>query len=271
MADLERALADLGANLAYPPTPDLAATVRARLATEPAPRRPFRLIAWPRTAPAPRRALLAAAMVLLFVTAALLAVIPDARSTVAEWFGLDGVRIVVVDETPTPAASPVGTNLLLGERVTLAEARARVAFDLVLLDPSTVGEPDEVYVREVASGMMVSLLYRPRPGLPEAAETGVGALLMQFAGGERTEVLAKKVASDTVPLTVRVDGAPGFWIYGSSALVIDPDPSIGFAVEPGRPSANVLFWQRDGVTYRLETDLLRADAIRLAETVVGSR
>jgi len=262
--ELERTLADLGAHLVFPATPDLAQSVRARLAAQPAPARTAHLLAWPWSA-SPRRTLLAAALALLVAASAFLAAFPGARSAVAEWFGLDGVRIVVVDETPPPAASPVGPNLLLGERVTLEDARTRVPFELALLDVAAFGAPDEVYVREVASGTMVSLLYRPRADLPEAAETGVGALLMQFDAETDGEILSKRVRVDSPPMEVRVGDTHGLWVFGTSSLVINPDPSIGFEGQAGRSSANILFWQRDGVTYRLETALSRQQAVVVAE------
>src|SRR5688572_5039015 len=104
-AELEAALRDLGERLAYPATPDLAAAVRRRLATPPEPVGmpwPRRLAAW-WDGLSPRRAFAAAAVALLLVGAVALALIPTARETVAGWFGVRGIRIVVVDETPTPS------------------------------------------------------------------------------------------------------------------------------------------------------------------------
>ena len=258
---LDHALSDLGANLAFQPTPDLASSVLARLAAEPPRRSPvlrtFR--PWSPLAARPWRSVAAALLLALF---------PDARTAVADRLGLRGVRIVLDHEIRTPAVTPVGANLLLGDRLRLDEARARVDFPIPLPDPAVYGQPDEAYVRAVAGGAMVSLLYYPRPGLPEAAETGVGALLMLFEPDADTNVLAKKITADGgVMDPVRVNGAPGYWVAGPSALVIDPDPSIGFERQPGRPSANVLLWERADLTYRLETALPRADALRFAESL----
>ncbi len=211
---------------------------------------------------------MAAGLAAVLLAGAVLALVPGVRTAVADQLGVRGIRIVFVDDvTPTPAASPVGPNLLLGQRLTLAEARQRVSYAIHV--PATLGEPDEVYVREVAGGTMVSLLYHPRPGLPEAAETGVGALLMQFEAREETEVLLKKASFDAPSVPVQINGEAGYWVIGPSSLVIDPDPSLGFDDQPGRPSANVLLWEQDGLTFRLESALSRSEALAVAETVRG--
>ena len=122
-AELEQALRDLGARLAYPPTPDLARSVRARLAAGPAPRRPLLPWSWP--APA-WRTVAVAAVALLLLAIGLLALFPDARTAVADRLGLRGVRIFFVEEAPTAEPSPVGTRLMLGRPVTLSEAQQQV-------------------------------------------------------------------------------------------------------------------------------------------------
>jgi hypothetical protein len=114
---------------------------------------------------------------------------------------------------------------------------------------------------------MVTLLYRPRPGLPEAEETGVGALLMQFPATSDIDQIVKRVTMGTGSvISVMIDGADGFWVMGSSELVISQDPSAGFA-PVSRPSADVLIWEQDGMAYRLEVNLLMSDAIAIAESL----
>src|SRR4029450_431527 len=104
--DLERALADLGASLRFPPTPDLAAAVSARLeegpAREPARRRPIaaplrssplppRQPGWPALAGWRRLAVAGLAVVLL--AAAVLVASPGTREAVARRLGLRGVGV----------------------------------------------------------------------------------------------------------------------------------------------------------------------------------
>jgi hypothetical protein len=107
---------------------------------------------------------------------------------------------------------------------------------------------------------MVALIYYPRPGLPAAAETGVGLLLAQFEAGEGTFWQTKEVSRAVYVGPARVNGTDGLWMEGSHNLMIALDPV-------GRPAGNVLLWEQDGVTYRLESDLTRADSIALAGTL----
>ena len=288
-AELERALRALGGHLAYPPTPDLARAVRHRLAAEPT--RPAQggwataLSGW-FAGVYPRRAVVVAALALILAGTALLTLVPDARDTVAGWFGVRGIRIVFVDETPTPVPSPtasttaatpaasptpasLGANLLLGERVTLAVAQDRAGFPIRLPDPARLGPPDEVYHRTLPDGDMVALLYYPRPTLPAAAGTGVGLLLVQFEAPEGSFWGEKTIgpANDVRPVVVGEQD--GLWIGGWHLLFIAPDPLAGAAFEGGtdREAANVLLWDEDGVTFRLESDLSRQEAIALAESL----
>lgn len=257
--DVERLLVDLRLHVAFPPTPDLAGTIRANINTRTA-RSDRPRTGWWTWQP---RTMAIGFGVIVLAAAGLLAASPDLRTAVANRLGLGGIRIEFVDETPTLEASPMGVTLLLGEPTTLENAQARAPY--VIQAPASLGAPDEVYLRQLSAGPMVSLLYRARPGLPEAAETGVGALLMQFPAGPHPADLAKRISmGEGVVIEVGVGEADGYWITGYSEFVIAQDPSEAFDEAIGRPSANVLLWQVGEVTYRLETDLDRAAAIQLA-------
>jgi hypothetical protein len=261
-AELERALHEIAPQVAFPPTPDLAGTIRARIAAESVPSRPgwrWPALLWPRR-------LAVAFLILLLVAAAALALSPGLRTSVANRLGVHGIEIIFVEETPTPAATPVGTTLVLGEKVTLAEAQARAGYPIRI--PAVLGPPDEVYLRQLSAGPMVTLLYRSRPGLPEASETGVGALLMQFpATGEVEQIVKRVMMGSGSMIAARIDSVTGFWVTGSTELIIAQDPSAGFPESAGRPSANVLIWEQDGMDYRLELDTHMSDAISIAESL----
>ena len=152
---IESRLADLAAHVELPPAPDIAARVRARVEAEP-PRRAWRL-----------RPALAVPLALLALAVGGVAAVPSARSAVLRWLGIEGVKIERVPKAPTPA--PTSSPLDLGERTTLTSG---------VLVPDALGRPDAVY----DDGDQVTLLYRPRRGLPESAQTGAGALLSQFPG-----------------------------------------------------------------------------------------
>jgi hypothetical protein len=286
-AEFERELAELGARIAFPPTPELAGSVRRAIAEAP-PRAGIRQFPV-------RRLLVAAAVVVLALVAAL--ILSDGfRSTVADFLGVRGVRIEVVRETPTPratavptttsdrtpaatpvaspvaspqpTATPVGTGLLLGRRVTLEEAQAAVRYRIEVPTPASLGEPDEVYLRTLPDGnRMVSFVYLPAPGLPETLETGVGALLMQFEARENVEYLGKQVSEGNAWFDVDVNGHKAVWIAGSHNLTLLPDPSRGCCEPLSRTAGNVLLWEQDGLTFRLESSLSREEAIAIAESV----
>ena len=168
---------------------------------------------------------------------------------------------------PDSSAAPLGANLLLGERMTLEEAQARVSFPILVPDPARLGSPDEIYLRHRADGDMVSFVYYPRPGLPAVAETGVGLLLVQFEAPEGAFFMEKGVAPSNEARLVDVNGDDALWLGGAHYLLIAPDPSLegDLGQRTTRTANNVLLWDEDGVTYRLESELSMAQAIALAE------
>jgi hypothetical protein len=260
--DLERALQELSPHITYPPTPDIAAVVRQAIAHRPARQRSP--LFWPGWLQPRRLAFAAAALVILLGVA--MAVSPGLRSSIAKRLGVRGIEIILVDETPTPRATPVGATLILGEPVTLAEAQARVGY--VIHIPAELGPPDEVYLRQVSAGPMVTLLYRARDGLPAASETGVGALLMQFPAVSETTDLVKMVTGGMGDIHgVQINGNAGFWVTGETTLVINQDPSATFTGSTRRPSADVLIWEQDDLSFRLEASIPLDDARRIAESL----
>ena len=274
---LERALRAIGDQLAYPPTPDLARSVRARLAAGP-PARRSALASWFAT-PFVRR--LALAVVLLVALAgAVLALSPGVRNAVADRLGVPG--IVIEYATPTTANAPtrppatpatparptttpvsVGERLGLGRRATFEEARAAASFTLVLPADPSLGPPDEVYLGLPPLAGQVSLVWLPRPGLPEAPGTGVGLLITQFRAGIDGG-FAKKIPSDrTIVRSVVVNGRSGYWIEGEPHSFFYDLPG-GTIPERPRLAGNVLLWEQGGITYRIEGPRTLEEALRLA-------
>lgn len=265
-SDLDQALADLGTRLAFPPTPDLASAVRRAMTEQPRPP-----VAPIRRFPV-RRILVAAAIVILALVAAL--ILADGfRTTVADLFGVRGVRITIERDEATATATasqpqpatPVGPNLLLGQRLSLAEAQRQVDFPIGI--PSDLGNPDEVYLRRLSDGtLMVSLLYQPRPDLPETAETGAGALIMQFETKQPVSLLGKQISEGEQLSFVNVDGKDAVWINGAHTLALLTDPSRGCCDDTDRAAGNVLLWEHGDQTMRFESALTRAEAIAIAES-----
>lgn len=245
---LERALTDLGARIDLPPETDLASAVRRRIEASPARRFPIRPWVWTR-----RSLVLAVVLVLLAASIA-----------VASYLAVRGVRIRVGETPPAPTpTAAVGTALRLGERSTLAAARAEVTFPVRV--PAALGPPDEVYLGRFVPGYQVTMLYRPRAGLPEAGATKAGLLLFQFSARLDRAGLDKFVAPGQVR-DVTVGGAPGVWIQGTHTVAW-LNPAGDVMRDTVRLSDNVLLWQRGTVTLRLESALSMRDAIRIAASV----
>ena len=267
--ELDRVLIELRHRLGYPPTPDLAGAVRDRLARPAAPKQhpPKRL---PFLFLGHRAAVVLLALTLLAIGT--LAMLPSARTAVADRLGLRGVAIRFLDGAPTPASPPVGGGLLLGRRVDLDAAQDGVPFPIHVPTLDALGPPDEVYRSGVPSDGMISFVYRADRDLPAGLETGVGALLTQFRAATDRVLVEKGFFVKGVPTgarleTVTINGGPGYWIEGDAHSFLYRDPSGNVEVEEYRLAANVLLWEQDGLTFRLESALPKERAVAIAESV----
>jgi len=252
-ADLERSLRDLGRRYPYPPTPNLAATVRTRIVVRPiAPVRPIALWRDPR-----RLALVAAVLLVLAGAAALIN--PATRDVIAHFFH---VRGVVVTRVPSPQPSISPNPLDLGHRTTLEEARSQVDFTIAV--PPALGVPDAVYVDSAVVGGEVALAYNPRPGIPLVTETGLGLLVTEFRGDLSPQLILKQAEPGTRIEETSVNGDPGWWLEGKPHMIVVVESPDRMRPETLRLAANTLVWEHAGVTYRIESKLSKAEAMRIA-------
>jgi hypothetical protein len=258
LPDLERRLVALRDEVAWPPTPDLAGAVRTRLAAREPALAPVRR-RLPRPAPA-----VAVALLIVLALAALLAASPDVRATLRDWLGLGAARVERVERLPDVAPA---RRLDLGRRTTLAAAARATGLPAVTI--RALGPPDAVYVSRRIGGGAVSLVYVARPGLP-ASTARIGALLGEFRGDPIAFV--KKLAVAGTPVRfVDVAGRPGIWIQGRHAVQFLDRSGRAVEQQP-RLAGSTLLWTQalprgDLVTYRLETALPEAAALRLARSV----
>ena len=303
-SELEQRLVDLGP-LLYPSTPDLASRVRQRLesaALTPLPPSPVGdRRGGTRQLPSPRsegpgthevggagdegyarregrwrsgaswQLWLVAALVLIAIAGGLV-LFPEARNAIADRLGLPGVMIQWVDEVPSPEPTRAGAPLLLGRAVTLTEAQAAVDFPVRIPTAAGFNAPREVYLLDQDEGAMVSFVYPAAPGLPASDETGVGALLTQFRGDADRGLIEKGLPADGAQeielQAVSVAGEPGFWISGAPHGFFFVCYDVGECrQERYRLAGNVLLWELDGVTLRLESALTLEAALAIAESV----
>jgi hypothetical protein len=234
--ELEVQLRDLATGIAFPETPDVASAVRARLQ---APRR------WRPS----RRSLAIALAVVVVATAGVLAV-PSARTAILEWLGIRGVRFEFVDKLPPRA---VTGNLDLGDQTTLAVARRSAAFDVVA-PPGDLGRP-LVYFRVPPAGGMVSFLYGKRGS--------IRLVISEFRGDYRP-FLQKTLSNTTAAVPSTVDGRPAIWLEGPHVVEYADDTGV-FQSDLVRIADRVLLWRHGDLTFRLEGDLTREQAIEIAE------
>lgn len=195
MSELERELRAVGVEIAFPPTPDLAAAVRERVQTS---RRP----AWS------RRLVVAIAVAVVAVGAAF--AVPEARTAILRFFGIGAVRIEFVDRLPEVRPGPLD----LGTRIDPEAPPFR------LLHSKLLGKPDAVY----QDGGAVTLLYGTR--------SRVRLLVTEIDGSDFGSNVGKKLlAEGTRVRFVDVRDAPGpaVWIEGKPHLVDFPGGPVRLA------------------------------------------
>ncbi|MCT2581688.1 hypothetical protein [Actinophytocola gossypii] len=234
--DTEALLRDLAPHLDVPPPPSgdaLTTAVLTRLDEHT--RRPRVLLA----------RLAAAVIALLLALGAAMAVSPQVRAAV-----LDLLRVGAVQLTHQPPPEASRTVPLPGERtVTLDQARDLA--DFPLKTPAILGDPHQVRVAGGTPPRVVTLHHE-------------GVRVDQIDGTLDPLFLKFSHTADAVP--TRVGDAYALWLPRPHAVrYLDPDGHPH--EEPARLAATTLIWQADGITYRVEGDLTRADAVRLAESL----
>jgi hypothetical protein len=237
---LEQRLVELGRALDVPEAPDLAPRVLARIE---APR-----------GRAPRRKLvLALATVAVAALVATLA-IPEARSALLRFLQIGSERIELVDQLPEVSPTPPELDLTLGLRVPLAEARRSAGFDLLELGD----EPHSVYVGDRGT---VWFLYG-RPDAPRLLVAQTPRL-----GVDEDFILKKLVTAGTSVEQVFVRGKPAYFLSGEPHAVLLVGPNGTPVTETARLARDVLVWEEDGRTVRIEGELTREEALELAESL----
>jgi hypothetical protein len=254
MTEFERQLTQLGRELDWPPTPDLTQPVIKRLPAPVAPRLRRPLVF--------RRSFVIALAALLVLAGGVFAAVPGVRDAVLEFFGLQGATVERRAELPpAPRPHPLG----LGDRTTLDAARDELAFDPLV--PEEAGQPDGVFVDTSVQGGVLSLTYRPRPGLPEARSTRVGLLVTEFRGDINPDYAGKIAGQATRIERLRVDGQRAIWLEGAPHFFFYRPPDEPFREERLRIAQNVLLLERGNVLVRLEGAFGLERALELAHSL----
>jgi hypothetical protein len=258
--DFEKQLRSIASGMDYPPNPDIAGSVAARL------RGPHR-----RSMSRSTVRILVAVVILL----ASLLILPPVRAAVLEFIQVGAVRIfrtepmpappptqfpsTMVPVTATPAVTPALPSLIpllenMAGESTLSNARQTVDYPILLPTyPAEIGEPDRVFIQE-ADGPIIILVWMD-PQLPDHVKMSLHFIP---EGSWVVTKFAPRATADT-----SVNGQQAIWAVGPYPLMMqNGDMEISRLV-----AGHVLIWESDGITYRLETDLSMDEAVRVAESL----
>jgi hypothetical protein len=255
--ELERTLSDIGARLEITQR-DLWPAVRERIADGRA--RPW----WSRLG-LDRRTLAPVAVTLAVILVVGFVLTPDLAARAAEVLGVPGVQIFRVRTNPPPSPTTGASVTFPGQRAaSVAEASRLTGF--AVREPATLGAADEIWV-ELAPAR-VTLVYRSRQDLPVTTLPGIGALIVEFKGSLDAPILGKAIGPGTtleaVPLR---SGNAAYWLAGQPHQFFYRDATGAIQPETLRLAGNTLLWDAGGTTYRLEAQVTREEAIRIASSV----
>lgn len=257
MNEFEKQLIDISKGMDYPPTPDIAGFVSARLRPAKSPRLLSKTWAWSLT------------IVLIFLLSLLL--IPPARAAILEFIQIGIVRIFPQPIEPTvepiTTATPQTQILLtatpnatlqfletIAGKTTLADAQERANYPILLPTyPSDIGKPDYVYIQN-ADGNMTILVWLD----PQNSESVLMSLHFIPDGSWAITKVSPTILEET-----SVNGVRAIWAVGPYPLrFTDGDLDFTRIVD-----GNVLIWADDTITYRLETNMSLEEALKIAESL----
>jgi hypothetical protein len=249
---LERA----ATSTSWPTTPDLRARVTAAIAaSSPRGAQPPPAVK-PRPAIQTWRAGIALAVLAGVIAMLGLLAVPTSRGAIADFFGIEGSKVEFLPTpapgttaTPLPTPADIATN---AERVTLAEAAEALGSAPRL--PGNA-EPDAALLVRYAGQPVVILRYDDFDLWQTRMIAGSSFGKEPAPGGQVEEFLLS-------------DGSPARWVTGAPHFVFYELPDgTRFASSERLVEQSTLIWNRDGVFYRLETDLLLDEAVTIAESL----
>lgn len=226
----------------YPATPRIAGRTRAQLA-------PRRM----------RRGMWALAATVLIV-GSLLAV-PPAQAALRAWLRIGAIEFVspapTTNAPATPVAPPSALLDLVGE-TTLDAARAQVPFPIPLPTyPADLGAPDRVYMQDLDGPAVILIWLDPQD--PNKVRLSLHAL--------SSGAFAQKIVGERLVDEVAVNGENAAWVHGEHVLQLrDTNGDTTYGTRR-LVNGNVLIWETNEVTYRLETDQSLREAVHIAESL----
>lgn len=258
MTELERQLRQLGAEVEYPMTPQLARSVTRRLTEEGGERRRQPLRWRPLSA---RTALLTVALVLV-LAGGVVAAVPAARNALLDLVGLRGAVVERVPALSDEVEAQLGIGL--GGPTTLESAQSSLAFQPLL--PAHLGEPNGVFLNQDPPGGQLSLVYATRPGLPRSRYTGVGLLVNEINGDFAPGFFGKFVPRGVRIERLEIARRPAIWVQGLHEFSYQ-DSTHTYRIERTRLADRALLVQHGPVMVRIEGDFGLNSAIGIARSL----
>lgn len=258
----EAAIRQHAAAFAYPATPDIAAQVARALDGNPGRRNVHLRPVW------------AFLLIILAILVGLL-LAPTTRAAIVDFLQIGAVRIQLVQPTATPVptaniskptAAPATATprflrswLDLTGEASLKEAREQLSIPLRLPTyPADLGEPDHVFVQKVGGSGSFVLLIWLEPGQSEQPRL----TLMQMEPNAFVTKGEPLKISETA-----VHGNQALWTLGPYGLIYKSEGTQFVRLIEGP----VLIWTEvvagQEITYRLESALSMAEAVRVAESL----
>jgi hypothetical protein len=229
MTELERALVALGRDIDFPATPDVWAGVGERLHR----RRWLRPVVF------------AVALVALAVGVAM--AVPPARSAILRFFHIGSATVERVETLPPaqerPLVSGLGPALVREDAEMAAHVRMRL--------PKGV-RPQRFYAQ---AGLIATVI----------RVDGKPVLLAEMQGDQMG--LVKKFAASETTVEPADIGEFGLWLQGGRHVLLWQFGHGELRQVQTRLAGNVLLWERNGTTYRLEGALDKGRMLELGRQI----
>lgn len=223
----------------YPPTPDVAGRVLEHMGRRRG--RVFRL---------PEKTWLASIVAVLFLV---VVSVPPVRAAVVEAIRVGAVRLLSGESQPAPLATPIPLLQGLAGETSLEDARDAVEFPVPT--PTSWPQPDYVYLQDLDGVPAVILVWL------DAQDPERISLSLHIIGASQVPLI-DKLNLEYLEET-QVNGHPGVWVEGPHLY----QHTTGGTTFERLVEGNVLLWTEEGITYRLETILSRAEALTIAESL----
>jgi hypothetical protein len=186
---------------------------------------------------------------------------PPVQAALRAWLRIGAIEVVSPTPTTSAPATPVAPPsvlLDLAGETTLDAARAQVPFPIALPTyPADLGTPDRVYVQDLNGPAVILIWLDPQD--PGKVRLSLHAL--------SSGAFAQKIVGERLVDEVAVNGENAAWVHGKHVLQLRGDNGDNTYGTRRLVRGNVLIWETNEATYRLETDQPLDEAVRTAESL----